>query len=201
MKTYISLGSTCSVAYQLDKHNLRVNAYPFDWLKCTSLKMITKCIQENFKDFLDVIKIRESDKHPILTTDTFNDSSNDISMVMRNTYDMEFYHDFSANSNLDDIKEKYDRRIKRFIDIINSGNEIIFVRDELKINSIKQEDIDEFIQIIKSINPNCNFKIVYIVYNPKNKKINFNNIYIINDTKNFEHWQRPNVEWIKLLDY
>ena len=33
MTEIISLGSNCSVTYQLNKLGLRMQAYPFDWVK------------------------------------------------------------------------------------------------------------------------------------------------------------------------
>ena len=35
-KTYIPLGNSCSIAYNLKLHNLRKLAFPFDWVRVTN---------------------------------------------------------------------------------------------------------------------------------------------------------------------
>ena len=49
---YISLGSDCSVSYQLRKCGLQTASMPFDWLKIDNLDSIISILQNNFKDFV-----------------------------------------------------------------------------------------------------------------------------------------------------
>ena len=44
---YISLGSNCSITYQLGKLGLRNNSYPFDWTKI-SLTQLIKILENDF---------------------------------------------------------------------------------------------------------------------------------------------------------
>ena len=40
MEQIISLGSNCSITYQLNKYNLRNTAYPFDWSEIRMNKLV-----------------------------------------------------------------------------------------------------------------------------------------------------------------
>ena len=52
----ISLGGNCSITYQLNKYNLRQEAYPFDWAKVSINQLIT-VLENGFKDYCQTIKI------------------------------------------------------------------------------------------------------------------------------------------------
>jgi hypothetical protein len=67
------------------------------------------------------------------------------------------------------------------------------------MNNINIQIIEEFLKTICKINENI--KLVLILHNPKNKNhelLNYinKNVIIINDTKPFINWQRPNIDWI-----
>lgn len=202
---FIPLGSTCSVAYQMQQLGLRTCAYPFDWLRVESLKDITNVLRNNFTDFVTSCeKTSESDKFPISKTDDFPriDQERNVSIIMKNKYNMKFYHDFDNNTDLNQINEKYKRRIERFMDIIRSSCKICFVRDELKVNKLTDEMIDEFISEIHKINPQLEVHMLIIIHNPKKTVLKLNCselIRIINDTNEFGDWFRPNVDWESIL--
>lgn len=227
---YVSIGSICSVAYQLQEHQLRKVAYPFDWLKINSFQDLNLCLEDDFKQFLEVKFIRESVKHPLLKNEEdkfiipekkdneckdkeFEESEKnnlnpaEISLVMKNAYNFEFFHDFPRDYNLSEIQEKYQRRIDRLKKILeNKEEEIIFIRDELKLAQVKEADIKKFIEILEKINPELKYRLVLILHNPKHKKIEEifkeiigekfkKKIYFINDTDKFAGWTRDNLEW------
>lgn len=201
---HISLGSSCSVAYQLQQLRLRKEAYPFDWVRTPGLNTVVQLLKAKFDGFIDtVVQTSVSDKFPVSDSDDFPFDDNKISeksIIMKNKYNVVFYHDFCENTNLDEIKGKYERRINRLYDVINGDNEICFVRDELKIGAIKISDIEEFIEVILGINKNAKFKIVVIVHNPSNKKndiFNYVNerVKIVNDVGKFGGWTRDGVDW------
>lgn len=203
---FIPLGSTCSVAYQLQQLKLRHYAYPFDWLRVESIEDITNALRTNFADFVtSCCKVTESDKFPISTDDQFPDKSinNATSLIMKNRYNMKFYHDFDDKTSIDQVNEKYQRRINRFILAIKENKNICFVRDELKMNKISNTMITDFVSEIKKINPLIEVKIIIIIHNPKNQPIKLdsdNFLSIINDTADFGDWIRPNVVWRDIFD-
>lgn len=49
---FVSIGPYCNTADILNQHNLRVNAYPFDYI-FSSLEMVKHCINDRFNIFLD----------------------------------------------------------------------------------------------------------------------------------------------------
>ena len=70
-------------------------------------------------------------------------------------------------------KEKYDRRIQRLFNVMNSGKRILFIRYENSLNDYQQLiNIMELKDIIKSKFSKCKFKI-YIFTDASNKKINW----------------------------
>lgn len=198
---FISLGSTCSVAYQLQQLNLRQQAYPFDWLRVESLDDVTNTVKNNFANFITSCqKTSESDKFPISTDDKFPEKNelNQNSLIMKNKYNIKFYHDFDNKTIINQIEEKYQRRIDRFILAIKEKKNLCFVRDELKLNKLTEKMINEFISELQKINPLIQVKMIIIIHNPKNQLIKLQSteiITVINDTKEFGDWIRPNVDW------
>ena len=205
---YISLGSTCSVAIQGQKLNQRVQAYPFDWQRTDDLDNISDAIENKFDGYISsVIKKNDSNKFPYMTDDVFPQTNNSTikSIIMQNKYGIKFYHDFSSDISVDDVNQKYQRRIIRFYDTIKSTNKVFFIRDELKPKKISSDRIDRFMSLITKINPNCQFQMILIIHNPEKKALDIlnyknNNVTILNDTCEFGDWTRPNVDWKNIFN-
>ena len=207
---YISLGSSCSVAYQLQKNNKRNCAYPFDWVRTNKLDDITNVIENNFNEYIESCKkINESYSYPISNNNDFptiSNNNNKVSIIMKNKYNIKFYHDFDSDIIEDKVIQKYNRRINRFMDIIKSNKTLYFIRDELNIKNINIKSIEKFIDIIHNINSNIKFKLIIILHNINNKKhelleYNNKNVYIINDNNEFGDWIRPNVDWLNIFNF
>ena len=99
----IPIGVDCGIAEFLKKYNLRNISLPFDWN--VTYNGISNCLNDNFAFFTEPLNNRV------------------------NQYDMYFHHDFKDDNLLNDDKEKYDRRCKRFMNILETSNdEIIFCR-------------------------------------------------------------------------
>lgn len=203
----VSLGSTCSVSYQLQKHEKRTVAFPFDWIRTESLADITFAIKDNFKEFLNVENVDRSDKFPTFDPEkeSFPEENKGSSIIMKNKYGMKFYHDFSDSVDIDVIKEKYTRRISRFLDLIKTCEEVCFIRDEMKASKISVDQIEDFLQTIESINPLIKIKLILIIRLPKDKKLdilNYKNrsVQIISDTEPYGNWSRPNVSWSDIFN-
>lgn len=200
----ISLGSSCSVSYNIRKYNLRkynyqIQSYPFDWLRCDRLSDITNAIEDDFRLFLSTEEIGRSDKFPVHDNSNKDNSNKDNeSIIMKNGYNMKFYHDFNENSDITTIREKYNRRIRRFMNMIKTEKKITFVRDELHINQIDMEQIQSFIRVIMDLNHKLEFNLIIILHNPKNKEHHLYNtdiIKIIEDREPYGDWTRPNLRW------
>jgi hypothetical protein len=187
MTEYISLGSDCSIAFNLDKHNLRINAYPFDWIKINNINDLINILSNDFKFFTDMNYIEilnESDKFPYLDDKWTSVLSKNV--ILKNTkYNITFPHEIKIDDQTSvDIKiknfiDKYDRRINKFISILkNDSIKKVFIRI-----TNKKEELENLNDILSKICLNYELKIIII--NKKNKflswkkeELNWENIFI-----------------------
>jgi len=126
----VSLGFNCAVAFALKDLYLRNKSYPLDWGRVVEEKdeigfrRKVEFLCTNFKDF-----INEQDLY------IFSDNKNEENkkhMAVHNSFNgMHFFHDFPKGKTIadvyPDVKEKYERRIERLMDLINSDKKICFV--------------------------------------------------------------------------
>ena len=94
----MSLGNGCWLSNFMLRTGLSSFYNPFSWITSTNFEAVLKIIDENFAGFLD-----KSNLHFGNNYECYDEK-----------YDMIFYHDFCKEYS--DVKEKYDRRIKRFLD-------------------------------------------------------------------------------------
>lgn len=106
-KNYISLGYFCEVAQDLEKLGLRDTSSPFDW-GISYFPNVIDAIDNQFDGFLD---------YSNLSQNTLNRAH-----YHEEKYNFYFFHDFDKYKTLDKqyekVKEKYWRRINRFLDSI-----------------------------------------------------------------------------------
>jgi hypothetical protein len=112
----LSLGYACDVAHQIRRILNQTEAYPFDWL-LTPLDAIEKMIRTEFADFLHEANLRA-----------------DEACVFDQSSGIRFLHDFTNLQNfhneLDGAKEKYHRRIARWLDLTRQKCPVLFVRSQ-----------------------------------------------------------------------
>ncbi|KUP25382.1 DUF1796 family putative cysteine peptidase [Paenibacillus sp. DMB5] len=109
----VSLGWYCATAASLSKNGFRSFSGPFDW--CTSeYEGVLHLIESDFKDFLSIENIETFDEKP----KEFKDSKYGI--LYNHDIQNSFAEDFPA------IKEKYSRRIHRFLEETKKG--VCFIR-------------------------------------------------------------------------
>ena len=201
---FIPIGDACGISYQLQKYGLRRYALPFDWLKIKRLSDITKIINNNFSDFTDFRKDGTSTCFPYLNTDNFDSDGLKQTFKAVNSYGVISYHDFTSNIDFEEqisnIKEKYNRRINRFYEIIRSNKKIVFIRDEGNPKQSMNNDIIEFIGTIKKINESINFNII-IICRKNIPNIKIPNVTIIHDKNEFIDWTRPNIDWESIFNF
>lgn len=145
----IPIGVDCGMAEFCKKHKLRTISFPFDWI--VSYNGVSKCIENNFENFTDQL----------------------INKI--NKYDMWFLHDFELNANIEYDKEKYNRRCKRFLNIIETTKDnVIFCRKghaghhHIEHNgkySIIENDIEDAERLNEFLKkyPELNYKIIVIL--------------------------------------
>lgn len=111
---YISLGSFCSVALELERIGLRDCSSPFDW--CLSgWNGVEQLIDTHFENFLEYDQMSQSREEP---------------EHYKNQLGIQFFHDFDKYrplaDQLEEVKAKYSRRIDRFYQ--NIAEPTLFIR-------------------------------------------------------------------------
>jgi hypothetical protein len=179
---YISLGSDCAVAYQLDKYYLRRWSFPFDWIQINNIDDLCNILENGFSNFIDFdfIEIKEN------PNDVYFNSKKQLSKkkLVHKLYKIIFPHEANEEHiNVEEIKEKYERRIKRFIDICKDKKiKKIFVRSDKKYNKIKND------KLINSLDKICiNYQLINIDYSK----------YVCKDEFT---WQREYIPWINIFN-
>lgn len=109
----------------LNKTKLRTTSGPFDWLTNADFETRINLILNDFKDFLNKEDLKPLQKDP----NFINDDNNDYYENTRTSF--YFYHDFPVNQDFDlafeDAKEKYERRIERFLSNLKTKKRILLV--------------------------------------------------------------------------
>lgn len=150
---YISLGPTCSVAYQLEKLNLKKESLPFDWIRCNSIFNVLNLIKNNFEGFFeDLTHVKDSSsKFPFISDDDQQfDNIKEMETKIYKSKHIGFFHDFKDGISIDDVKEKYNRRIKRFYEKIR--NKSVFIRDDIHFKNENIPYYNELNKILKEYN-------------------------------------------------
>lgn len=206
-RCYISLGSTCSVAQQLRNNNLAGGSLPFDWIRTPDFTDILKLIANRFKDYLtdEMFQYKmSSDKFVVRS----GESEYGSAIYTHKLYNIGFYHDFRADlefrEQYDMFKLKQQRRIERLYNLLESEDEIVFIRDDLKPHRLTAELVNRFIEYMSDNYPRLKFKVILIAYNPKGKALGILNykhplVTIYNDTEPCADWVRPNVDWEQIF--
>ena len=177
---FISIGPYCHTALILKEHNLRLQAYPFDYIY-SSLEMVKHCINDKFNTFLDK-KYFISGSHPHVTRHSFYCKFLDTPLLRRHfsTYCKESNIEFNTSIiNLFNHHklieqphnhEKFKRRCNRLLDLIDSNEKIVFVYYNCYIS-----EFDDIIEFSNNFSNNKNIYILGIFEVNSDKKILYEN--------------------------
>tara|TARA_B100001248_G_scaffold2266_1_gene1809 strand:- start:430 stop:1032 length:603 start_codon:yes stop_codon:yes gene_type:complete len=151
-KTIVSLGVDCGVANFLKENGLRNFSLPFDWV--VSYGGVSNILKNNFSNYIPKDNLQ------------FNRKDN-----------VKFIHE-----NFPTDIEKMNRRINRFLNLLNDDKEIIFLRkghsehhhSESEVINDDLLDCEELYDILKENYKNLKFKIILFLvcskcYNYKEK--------------------------------
>lgn len=121
-----SLGGDCTCARYMLKYHLRSYASPFDWLAFVDFAPRMKLIENDFKNFMNLEDLKFIQRKPGL--DYLNPKIIDFEDT-RNGF--HFYHDFPKGQTLEEsypeVKAKYDRRIKRFLNQLKTAENPLLI--------------------------------------------------------------------------
>ena len=173
-KTYISLGSNCTVASQLNRAEKRTVSYPLDWL--FTYHSVYKLFENDFKDYLN------TEIKPI-NTNLWPDAPSSTQIECNKDYSTIFMHqDYEAGQV---YREVIQRRVDRLLDTLREQKkEVVFIRrghpedfhrliplvgfTEFENTLSEREDMERLVEILKRKYPSLKFKI-HLFYNCKCK--------------------------------
>ena len=119
---FVSIGAACSCSNALRVSNLQFRSYPFDWISGADFNKRIQLLTNDFEDWLNINSMEyiAEREHPV------------PSKIYKNTKTgIIFSHDFpkdkEINESFNDVKVKYDRRIKRLIKQIETSKKVLFV--------------------------------------------------------------------------
>ncbi len=146
----ISLGYNCEVANGILEAQLRDAAYPFDWTFSKMWK-INETMKTKFSNFFlqENLIISKYKKNPAKEKDD----------GFTYVHDGEYKTLSKDITEYTKVKEKYNRRIFRLLNLLDNGIPILFVR------AIYDDTIEQhldFVNIVSNFYPNSNFKLLVL---------------------------------------
>jgi len=116
-----ALGSSCTATDVLRQAGLQFTAFPLDWIGRLSVRTCAELIFGGFEDFLSLSRIRIEDD---LDDGRFRHCVDD-------GLGTAFSHDFPVGKSVEEaypaVKEKYDRRIARFLSLLKQSKSVLVV--------------------------------------------------------------------------
>ena len=186
MKTiHMSIGCDCAVAYQLRKKKLVEEAFPFDWAKIDKIQMLCDVLENNFSIFFEdyVLKNQSNNFDKFVDFEDTDNVKSKIKMILKNK--IIFPHEADEDIfDFEKFKEKYQRRIDRFNNIVrNNDIKKIFVRaDNTNISESDKIKLDLCLKKYGCVN----FEIQFITYSDYVCIGEFN-------------WKRDYIDWTQLF--
>lgn len=120
----VSIGEDCACSAFLRNNKLQFPSFPFDWLMHANFETRVNLLMTNFSDFLN-----KDDVIPLEKTGEDVDKKCDYYQNRKNGF--YYYHDFPEESDFNTsfpiVKEKYQRRINRLYQKIESAKKSFWV--------------------------------------------------------------------------
>jgi hypothetical protein len=121
-----SLGDLCLASIQLRKLGLRPYAGVIDWMGSPSLSDVNRLLRNRFAGFMELQNLS-----------IIGYATEQFICVIDNAYNIVSNHDFSTDKNTltylttyPEVKEKFERRIRRFLEKMETCKRVLFVRTE-----------------------------------------------------------------------
>lgn len=153
-----SIGQDCACATYMKQARIRDCSGPFDWLTKSNFEKRMKLILDDFNNFLNQEDLKTMPKPTQFPADKNNTYYENIRTGLY------FWHDFPADKDFETayplVKEKYDRRINRFIENIRTKEKVLLIYfSHYSINN--DELIKELCdKVCKKYNKNIDFLII-----------------------------------------
>lgn len=116
-----ALGSTCTATDVLRQAGLQFGAFPLDWVGRLGVMARTNLIVDEFRDFLNADRLKLEDA---------TDDGRHVRCVDA-VAKTAFFHDFPVGKSLQEsfpaVRDKYDRRIARFMRCLQNAKSVLVV--------------------------------------------------------------------------
>lgn len=171
---YISLGSDCSVSYQLRQLGLQTRGtMPFDWMRIDNLQYIISILEAAFNDFakFESYSIKEQSlAFDYVDVDVDVDSKENVKenvneksqyRMVHTKYKFILPHEYQGTMiDSREFQDKYSRRIARFLEIGRDGKiHKIYIR----LGTIKELELIGNLHAVLDKLDIVNYKIKYII--------------------------------------
>ena len=136
----ITMGRCCRIVRKMIELNVKKESNLFDWTwtdKLSEINYILNKIKNN-----ETIKIHIKEKQHLIDNTTI----------------------VTGHYPNNDYKKIFERRVGRFLSDINKYKKILFIRDDV-LNTINDNEITEFYNIIKTMSSNLQFKVLLLTNN------------------------------------
>ena len=205
----ISLGHACQVKFNIDRLFKHEETNFFDNL-ITDFKSVLY-ILKNINSEEVITKSKFTDKEVFKPGESWTGSHKieHVDFKMISAHDIPCDRDYMGN--MDEFILKYNRRLNRLKNIINSNENVHMIHclDHQFTDGyiITNDDISNYKKYLCEINPNNNC-FLHIAIPPKYNNINFNNliqykvyVYYLNDTQQGNNdWTNTNYNWNIIFD-
>jgi len=165
LKSYdliFSMGEACCCATILKRCGLRNYSYPFDWMFGGTFDSRMNLLYKEFENFLRIEDMQycgsRQDPEP-------------CDIYCNKKTDLVFNHDFKINTPLEKsfpiVKTKYDRRIKRLLNVFSQKNKnVLIVYMELPESQSNPKCDSEIIEITDKLNNKfcANVELFYVAH-------------------------------------
>lgn len=154
-----SLGEACSCTQALGTSGLQLFSYPFDWLFGSSFMERCKILATRFARYIDKEDLEFSYEERSIRCQAYHNKYNDII----------FNHDFPKDLSLDEsypqVREKYERRIRRLLSSIERSSCGLIVYIETPVTDhviLDWQEIIEGYNHIKDAFPGTSIDLLYV---------------------------------------
>lgn len=152
----LPIGAGCPTAISLGHCKMRASSSPFDWFKIERRESVIELFECRFFDFMlleDLVEVDANSTHRIVRNQRWSYYS---------------FHDFSLERSLDaeiqNVAEKYNRRIMRLLNRLDSGCEVLLLWMDYpkEEKEISKEELCEILGRIQRAYPVSSFSLLYL---------------------------------------
>ena len=171
-----SIGEACSCTSVLRALNLQQASYPFDWLFGSDFLGRCNILINDFDRFIEKNDLEYSYEERSISCVAYHNVFNDI------TFNHDFLKSVEFNAMYEDVKQKYERRIKRLLSKISEAQKFLIVYVEVPSSSHIRVENDEILKGYEILRQKFGNKVdlLYIKNEKCAKKVQtFDNVVII----------------------